>query len=210
MESKAPPVLVLSDDPLTAARIETQLRSDARWHVVIGRVNDPARSIGRHGAEAVLLVLSVPRAEQVLGALAAVLAPPPVILLTANVQGAWRSRTLRRGLRGILDREATAGEITAAIGAARAGLLVLDPDAPRPTPSAPRATATRRDAALTAREIEVLEMMAEGLDNRRLAARLGISRHTVKFHVASILDKLHAASRTEAVTIGIREGHISV
>ncbi|HMB36770.1 MAG TPA: LuxR C-terminal-related transcriptional regulator, partial [Methylomirabilota bacterium] len=67
-----------------------------------------------------------------------------------------------------------------------------------------------RGATLTARELEILEMMAEGLDNRRIAFRLQISRNTVKFHVASILDKLHASSRTEAVTVAIREGRISV
>jgi DNA-binding NarL/FixJ family response regulator len=59
---------------------------------------------------------------------------------------------------------------------------------------------------LTARELEVLRMMAEGAPNKIIAWRLGISEHTVKFHVASILSRLGASSRTEAVTIGIRRG----
>ena len=59
---------------------------------------------------------------------------------------------------------------------------------------------------LTPRETEVLAMLAEGLGNREIASRLGISDHTVKFHISSILDKLNASSRTEAVTLGIRRG----
>jgi DNA-binding CsgD family transcriptional regulator len=58
--------------------------------------------------------------------------------------------------------------------------------------------------------VEILEMMAEGMSNRRIAVRLGISGYTVKFHVASVLGKLGAASRTEAVTLGVRNGLISL
>jgi len=59
---------------------------------------------------------------------------------------------------------------------------------------------------LTPRESEVLQMLANGLANKEIAARLSISEHTVKFHVASILGKLGAGSRTEAVSLGIRRG----
>ena len=61
---------------------------------------------------------------------------------------------------------------------------------------------------LTPREVEVLRMMAEGLGNKEIAARLGISDHTVKFHISSILAKIGASTRTEAVTLGIRMGLI--
>ena len=60
--------------------------------------------------------------------------------------------------------------------------------------------------ALTPREIEVLELLAEGLSNKGIALRLGISDQTVKFHVASIIGKLAAANRTEAVRIALRRG----
>ncbi len=59
---------------------------------------------------------------------------------------------------------------------------------------------------ITSRETDVLRMLAQGLVNKDIAARLGISEHTVKFHISSILDKLGASSRTEAVTVGIRMG----
>ena len=61
-------------------------------------------------------------------------------------------------------------------------------------------------AALTMRERDVLRLMAQGLVNRQIAAELGISSHTVKYHVASVLAKLGAHTRTEAVTRGLREG----
>ncbi len=63
-------------------------------------------------------------------------------------------------------------------------------------------------AQLTARERDVLQMLADGQGNKTIARRLGISMHTVKFHVGSIMSKLHATSRTEAVTMGIRQGLI--
>jgi DNA-binding CsgD family transcriptional regulator len=59
---------------------------------------------------------------------------------------------------------------------------------------------------LTAREREVLRMIADGAANKVIAWKLGVSEHTVKFHVASILAKLGAATRTEAVSIGMRRG----
>jgi DNA-binding NarL/FixJ family response regulator len=63
---------------------------------------------------------------------------------------------------------------------------------------------------LTPRELEVLQLLAAGLGNKEIASRLTISEHTVKFHVASIMGKLGAVSRTEAVTLGIRHGLIMV
>ena len=61
---------------------------------------------------------------------------------------------------------------------------------------------------LTVRETEVLQLVAQGLPNKIIASRLGISLHTVKFHVAAILAKLNASSRTEAVTLGARRGYV--
>ncbi len=121
---------------------------------------------------------------------------------------------MERGLvRAVLPRDATSGEILAAIDAVVAGLVVLHPDALAARP--PREARPARVAAdpaqpLTAREIEVLGMLAEGLGNKTIAARLGISTHTAKFHVASILAKLGAGSRTEAVTVGMRRGLVVI
>src|SRR5919202_458193 len=75
----------------------------------------------------------------------------------------------------------------------------------RPSPQLAAATSNQ---PLTPRELEVLGMLAEGLGNKIVAARLGISEHTVKTHVASILPKLDAGTRAEAVAIGARLGLI--
>ncbi len=122
---------------------------------------------------------------------------------------------LRSGVRAVLPREATPAEITATLEAAAAGLVALHPDTMesllRAQPhraSSEGAMPARPDQALTPREIEVLGMLAEGLGNKEIAWRLHISEHTVKFHVASILGKLDASSRTEAVTVGFRQGLI--
>jgi DNA-binding NarL/FixJ family response regulator len=105
-------------------------------------------------------------------------------------------------------------EIVAAIEAAAAGLVVLDATGIETLLRAPSAvSASGSEAlveALTPRELEVLQLLAAGLGNKEIASRLAISEHTVKFHVASIMGKLGAASRTEAVTLGIRHGLIMV
>jgi two-component system, NarL family, nitrate/nitrite response regulator NarL len=113
-----------------------------------------------------------------------------------------------------LLKEADRAEIAGAVRAVAAGLVVLDRSlAPYLTAALLLRTNTDGEPplpgeALTPREREVLQLMAQGLPNREIAARLFISPHTVKFHVASILAKLGAASRTEAVTLGARRGYV--
>jgi two-component system nitrate/nitrite response regulator NarL len=86
--------------------------------------------------------------------------------------------------------------------------LVLHPEAL--VPSRTGDTAVASGAPLTPREREIVELMADGANNRIIASRLAISRHTVKFHVASILAKLGARSRTEAVALALRRGLLAV
>ena len=117
---------------------------------------------------------------------------------------------VRRARGAPLRSDATAEELATAIAAARAGLLVLHPDALKSSTEARAARSRIGATALTAREHEILEMIAEGMSNRIIANRLGISSQTVKFHVASILAKLGAGSRTEAVTFGLRQGLIAL
>jgi len=140
------------------------------------------------------------------------LAPgPAIVLLTGDPQPAWSVEAFRLGVRALLSRDATAAEILAAVEAAASGLAVVDPrELETMLGSAAPARVLSDDPALTARELDVLRMLAEGAPNKTVAWKLGISEHTVKFHVASILGKLQASSRTEAVTIGIRRGLILV
>ncbi len=138
----------------------------------------------------------------------------PAVVLTNEDEPSWTMEALRRGVRALLARDAAPSAILAAIEAAAGGMALVDPQelesllavaAPAHAAEAAPAAAL---APLTPRELEVLRMMAEGVANKEIAWRLGISEHTVKFHVASILGKLDAGTRTEAVTRGLRTGLI--
>jgi DNA-binding NarL/FixJ family response regulator len=121
-----------------------------------------------------------------------------VVALTANPVLALRS-----GARAALPPGAQPEQIAAALHAVAAGLAAALPeDLERAVPASTGTPPER----LTARERQVVRMMADGLGNKQIAWQLGISEHTVKFHVASILTKLSAASRTEAVAVAIRHG----
>lgn len=135
---------------------------------------------------------------------------PAFVLLAEDEDSAAVARGLRSGLRAALPRHASAGEIVAAIEAAAQGLVVLHPDmlASLSGTEPVRRSPGELDGALTLREIQVLRMLAEGLANKNIAFRLGISEHTVKFHISSIFTKLNASSRAEAVAIGMRQGLI--
>ena len=110
----------------------------------------------------------------------------------------------------LLPRRSGAAEIDAALRAVMAGLVVMHPGVFERTAQPSAVRAAHEVSVLTPREIEVLRMLAAGLPNKSIAKRLGVSAHTVKFHVGSIMTKLHASSRTEAVTDGIRRGLIFV
>lgn len=142
----------------------------------------------------------------------------PVVLLAREGDDDALRQALQAGARGYLPWDATAEEILAALRAAAAGLVVVSPalaqpliDAERPARSAGDAVAPAElPEPLTPRELEVLRLLAEGLPSKTIAARLGLSEHTVKFHVGSLLAKLGAASRTEAVTLAIRRGLLTL
>ena len=133
----------------------------------------------------------------------------PVVVLADLPEAPLLAAALRGNIRGILSPEATAEEIVAAVTSAASGLVTLQPAALELLSQTSRPSSdTVLEDPLTPRELEVLAMLAEGLSNKLLAYRLGISEHTVKFHVTSILTKLQAGSRTDAVMQGIRRGLI--
>lgn len=123
---------------------------------------------------------------------------------------------LGAGARAYLRLDVSGGELAAAVRAAALGLTVLDPAVAGPLLS----TFTGQAASpvepiepgppLTARELQVLQLLAQGYTNRGIAAQLVISEHTAKFHVGALLTKLGAASRAEAVARAARQGLILV
>jgi DNA-binding NarL/FixJ family response regulator len=109
--------------------------------------------------------------------------------------------------RAYLLKEATADELAAAVTAVARGLVVFDPALATLMANRPHEQPLLLEGTkLSDREVEVLGLVASGLPNKGIARELGISEHTVKFHVGTILGKLGAASRTEAVTLAVRGG----
>lgn len=131
---------------------------------------------------------------------------PPILMLSVEAEPDWTGEALRAGVRGVIPRDAPEAEIAAAIEAAATGLVVLHRDWIEGAVTR-RASLVQRDP-LSPREIEVLKLMGEGASNKAIAWRLQISEHTVKFHVNSILEKMGAGTRTEAVMLGVRRGLI--
>jgi DNA-binding NarL/FixJ family response regulator len=119
------------------------------------------------------------------------------------------SHLLRSGVAGVVSLDIAPARLQSALRAVRAGLQVIDPAFTREE-SGSSFVGTSSPEELTEREQEVLTMLAEGLSNKEISSRLHISTHTVKFHISSILGKLGASSRTEAVSIGIRSGRVTI
>lgn len=131
---------------------------------------------------------------------------PPVLALLPDssfAEEAWLG-----GVRGLLLRDADPATIVAALRAVAQGLATMDREMGSLLAPNKSRSPTEPLASLTPRELEVLQLLAEGLTNKEISYRLGISEHTVKFHVNAILGKLDAQSRTEAVTQAMRLGLI--
>ena len=120
------------------------------------------------------------------------------------------SRLQRAGVAGIVPSAIEPSRFRRALKAIQARLHIVDAAFNHESISASPSRHDSPPEELTHREQQVLEMMAEGLSNKEVSTRLDISTHTVKFHISSILGKLGAASRTEAVSIGIRTGRLTI
>jgi DNA-binding NarL/FixJ family response regulator len=197
-------VLLASDDPLARSGLLSLLASlpgvEVSRHASLGD-DWPLRA---REDDADVVVADLGAAEDPAEALPP-LGPgdvPALVLVADEAQG--RSALLA-GARGVLLRDAGAERVLTALQAVVAGLTVVDdavavllrPRAPAHLPTA---------ETLTPRENEVLQLLSEGLSNRQIAERLGIGERTAKFHVNSILAKLGAMTRTEAVVLAARLG----
>jgi DNA-binding NarL/FixJ family response regulator len=144
-------------------------------------------------------------------------APLPLLLLASGDTPDLQALTgLADRPWGLLPLGASAEELLAALNALHEGLFVSPPALIQQLLSSQALEAQplgvhleeSQGGELTERESEVLALLAQGLANKQIAARLGISEHTVKFHVSAIYSKLGASSRTEAVRLGVRQGRI--
>jgi DNA-binding NarL/FixJ family response regulator len=134
---------------------------------------------------------------------------PVVVFVEADDPAFDTAAAIRMGARAVVPTEFAREQILAALEAVSQGFVVTAPLANPIHSAAPRRVEPSvLLEPLTTRELEVLRLLALGLANKQIAVQLNISDHTVKFHVAAILGKLGANSRTEAVAIGIRTGLI--
>jgi len=200
--------IVVAQDSMYAARVEAALRGLTGWRVDVGRPRQLHGLFEERPEAIVVIVLPDAEARRMLRALRAWPRAPAIIVLSDDPGAFWTPAYRTLGLRAVLPLRATAAELAAAAVAVHAGLLVLHAEALAPSKARDATVAAR--APLTSREREILEMMADGVNNRIMASGLGISRHTVKFHVAAILAKLGARSRTEAVALALRRGLVAV
>ena len=209
-------VLVASASAVRRAGLETIIKTTPPLKLVSSAHGISALSAQAREFQPDIILADLERADPKFIALVSSIwqahAPPIFVILIDAPDSGWTSRALRAGVKAILPRDALSEEIFSAIQAVHAGFVILDPEVTQELARHVHlASAHRVPAALdelTTREIEVLRMMADGLGNKQIASRLGISDHTIKFHISSILDKLGASSRTEAVTLGIRMGLI--
>lgn len=200
-------VLVVGSDPLVRGGIAAML-AERPGIAVAGGAADAEDVVGvaeASGADVVVWDIGTDLPLGIERLSAAVRALAPVVALLGDASAAAQAWAV--GARGLLHRDTPPERLAAAVVAVAEGATVLDDDA---------ADALLRRAApgagpvepLTPRELEVLRLLAEGLANKAVAARLEVSENTVKFHVNAIFGKLGVQSRTEAVVRATRLGLI--
>jgi two-component system, NarL family, nitrate/nitrite response regulator NarL len=213
-----PRIAIVGATPWLAQGLASALADEARWELLV-----------QPGSEAADAYVMLARDEADAAALRAAL-PALAPVLWVGAAPAWADTGAGDPLRAVghLPAEVGAGPLRAALAAVLAGLSVRDAAAAWPARNAPLRASTALAGgsgapgvsgasgpadgveALTSRELEVFELLAKGLSNRDVAGVLGISAHTAKFHVAQILGKVGAATRAEAVAIGLKMGLIGV
>jgi two-component system, NarL family, response regulator YdfI len=204
-------VFIVAASRLTRTRLQNMLADHDVEVVGNGTVDSLAREFADIQTDAILIDAPGEQYEAVLESVAEseLASEAAVVLLTDQAPPGAPADAFREGVRAVLPSDVSADQLVAGLQAAAAGLFVVrasDMQAALPTTVPASQSFDELAEPLTRREREVLQMLAVGLGNKEIAARLGISDHTVKFHVASILGKLGAESRTEAVSLGIRRG----
>ena len=198
-------VLVVAASPALRAGLVSLLASDRLLDPIVAE----GVELGDAGSapSAIVVDYSVGEPEEILS-IAEAFPGTPLVLIGAD------PATDGPGLSGApvayLPSDVDAAPLATAVRATTAGLIVLDPSVAGATGVHTHARSSENAETLTTREQEVLLLVAEGLPNKAIARELGISEHTAKFHVGSLLGKLGAASRTEAVTLATRRGILPI
>jgi two-component system nitrate/nitrite response regulator NarL len=194
-------VLVVAESPLFRSGLSAALSRVPEFEVAEERAALESAALARDMDLVVWELAAVDRAT--LGRVADLLEVTAAVFLLGSEAGV--SELVRAGARGVLFRDTDAERLRKACSAVLAGASVFD-EGMVELLIEPKRAEFASGVELTPREQEVLGLLAEGLSNKLIAARLGISEHTAKFHVNALLDKLGAETRTEAVVTAARRG----
>jgi DNA-binding NarL/FixJ family response regulator len=126
----------------------------------------------------------------------------PIVIFTSDGGARLLSEALKAGVKGYVRKDSPSDDLVRAIEAARAGEFYVDPGL------SSTIVLDEADRTLSARQREILQMLADGMQTEAVATKLGLSTETVRTHTKRILAKLEASTRTQAVAIGIRHGLI--
>ncbi|MGI9075112.1 MAG: response regulator transcription factor [Bryobacteraceae bacterium] len=195
-------VAIITNTLLRAQSVATVLGEDERLEIIEVHASHDKADYNRSGIVDVVVTAGLLLDQIPLNG------PPVVALTNERVE----EMPLGHSIRAWLPINAPPSELGAAIVAAANELVVLTQGQVSEWLGGPRSAHANgfEIEALTPRELQVLRMLADGLGNKEIAGQLNISDHTAKFHVAQILAKLRASSRTEAVSIGIRRGLVPI
>lgn len=209
-------VLVVDDHAMFASSVAAALEAEDDITVVAtapdlraARAELGARSGDGHGIDVVLLDQRLPDGDGVdaVAELKQISAATKIVMLTASTDDDTLLRAMEGGCSGFVEKSRTVDELVGAVRGAAAGEAVLAPALlARLMLRVQRRTEARVGTDLTARELEVLALVAEGLSNAAIAKRLWLSVNTVRNHVANLLGKLGVHSKLEALSVAVREG----
>ena len=201
-------VLVVDDHPLMVAGIVGEINAQPDMTVSAQAADgEEALSLYRiHRPDVTIMDVRMPKLNGI-DAIIAIRKEFPkarIIVLTTAIGDVQALRALREGAVGYLLKNLVRKELTETIRAVHAGFKRI------PSDIAHQLAEHVADEALTARELDVLRMVAQGKGNKIIASDLEIAEHTVKNHVKSILAKLGADDRTGAVVAAVRRGYIDI
>jgi len=200
-------ILIVDDRPVVCIGLTRMLSAHSGLEVIGSAPSgeEALAIVQQNRPDVLLLDLRMPGMDgiAVMHALKRIDAPPRVIVITSFEKDEDIYRSIRAGAQGYQLKDTTESEMVAAITVVDAGKRYI------PRHIAARLADRMLRADLTGRELQILEMLAQGSTNKQIARALEISDNTVRHHVNNIMDKLQVSDRTEAVAIAIRRGVLS-
>lgn len=210
-------ILVVAADPLARAGLGMLLEQQGLTALALLPATDSLEdTLSVYRPDVLIWDLGWDPSDEALDQLDSILSGPeerpgsPLPALVLIPETGLTGRVWGAGAQGILLRDTSGAQLAAALTAVKAGLATFEQGLVSNLASAAALGHEQAAEPLTPREAEVLQLVAEGMANKAIAHRLGISEHTVKFHVNAIMTKLGAQSRTEAVVRATRLGLISL